>query len=359
MISESDKKQVKESFKKFTSVFHRTNKDNCKTSIGPTVKENLQGIDKGEIFKNKLKDLFKKDKKPTSTCPNPENNSPGSGSEDKKKLKESCKKFATFFQTENRDFFETGTESTVDSYMPVARKRDVLKNDFKNLFRKQKKPYFPAPCSEYDSSAPVTLTTGDMVSRHSELKVRKRDIFKNKFKSLFNLKKDSKEAEQVNQEGSFVLEPDCEPMCDPQYEIEYARAYAYVYGDEVRAPKTNIYSKNVLPSMAEKTFRDLNESVQFDSSSTYSDSKIIEDNITTPLSVSNYNNNINLISLKLENQDLSFVYDANYKDPFFNVTWSPEIKESKIKNGIKKIISHVKNTFLSFGVSIILQLNTF
>ena len=62
--------------------------------------------------------------------------------------------------------------------------RDKLNKKFKILFKREKKPYFPAPCSEYDSSATVTLSSFETCANESTLKIKKRDYLRIKFKKF-------------------------------------------------------------------------------------------------------------------------------------------------------------------------------
>lgn len=73
--------------------------------------------------------------------------------------------------------------------------RHKLNEKFRRLFKKEKKPYFPAPCSEYDSSATVTLSSYETCSNNSIIKIRKRDHLKNKLK---HLKKKDKNKSQLS-----------------------------------------------------------------------------------------------------------------------------------------------------------------
>lgn len=62
--------------------------------------------------------------------------------------------------------------------------RYKLNKKFRMFFKREKKPYFPAPCSEYDSSATVTLSSYETCSNNSTIKIRKRDHLKNKLKNF-------------------------------------------------------------------------------------------------------------------------------------------------------------------------------
>ncbi|KAK5781648.1 uncharacterized protein PWA37_004544 [Arxiozyma heterogenica] len=363
MVPDSDKNQFKESFKKFTSIFHSKNKDRCEIATDSVPRDEISRVEKSEIFKNRLKNLFKKGHKPSSNSPSSNGNSLEIGSE-KNQSSGIGNNFALFFQTDNRNYFDVGTELIVDSNIPRVKKRVILKNKLKKLFQKERKPYFPAPCSEYDSSAPVTLTTGDMVSESSNLKLRKRDIFKNKLKSIFKVNKDDKEInfnclgkiEQVNQECSFELSENCEILKDLLYEEERAQAYAYVYGNDVSTLSTNTLGEIVLPKRAHKIFNKDDEingnRCNNSSSSCYSSELLRRDNFKISLpSNSEYNNKLKLNLHNSGNPYRPLVNHDNYQNSFiFQTRPVSEVKESKFKNSIKKIISFIKNKFPSFIV---------
>lgn len=368
MVSDSDKNQFKESFKKFTSIFHKKNRSKCKTAGGPATKDKLPNVEKCEIFKTRLKELFKIEHQQGSIGSNSNSNSFETGSEEIQ-CRDSGNRFASFFQTENREYFDAGTESTVDSDIPRVKKRIILKKMFKELFQKEKKPYFPAPCSEYDSSAPVTLTTSDMLSESSRLRIRKRDIFKNTLKSIFKIDKGDKETKldhleksgQVKEECSFQLREDCELPKDLQYEEERAQAYAYVYCDDTVTSITNIPSRIALPEEAHETFKEydeINEHRSRTSSSCYIREVLRGDEFKTspPLNPEYNNKSYYLNMINSENPYKPLVNYDNYEDSFIYQTKpvsevkESDVRESKFKNGIKKIISFIKNSFPSFTV---------
>lgn len=358
MVPDSDKNQFKESFKKFTSIFHSKNKDKCEIETDSVTRAEISRVEKCEIFKNGLKNLFKKKYKPSSN-----GNSLEIGSE-KNQSRGIGNNFVLFFQTDNRDYFDVGTESTIDSDIPRVKKRVILKNKLKGLFQKERKPYFPAPCSEYDSSAPVTLTTGDMVSESSNLNLRKREIFKNKLKSIFKVNKDDKEInfnclgkiEQVNQECSFELSENCEILKDLQYEEERAQAYAYVYGNDVSTLSTSILGEIVLPKRAHRIFNKDDEingnRCNNSSSSCYSSELLRQDNFKiSPPSNLEYNNKLKLNLHNSDNPYRPLMNHDNYLNSFtFQTRPVSEVKESKFKNSIKKIINFIKNKFPPFIV---------